>query len=103
MNTLINLMSVTVTGDWATVIYVTKIVMLVLMALCALFIIIVVLFQPGSSTGIGALGGTTETFLSKNKGKTTDSKMKKYTMISGIIMGVLCIAFFVLVTLFKAV
>lgn len=70
-----------------------KIVALVIMAICALFIILVVLFQPGNSTGVGALGGQTETFLGKNKSKTFEHKMKKLTVISGVVFGVLCIAF----------
>ena len=70
-----------------------KIVALVIMAICALFIILVVLFQPGNSSGVSALGGSTETFLSKNKSKTFEHKMKKLTVISSIVFGVLCIAF----------
>ncbi len=70
-----------------------KIVFLVIMAVCALFIILVVICQPGNSNGVGALGGQTETFLSKNKGKTFEHKMKKLTVISGIVFGVLCVVF----------
>ncbi len=73
---------------------VIKIVALVIMAICALFIILVVLFQPGNSSGVSALnGGTTETFLGKNKSKTFESKMRRLTVISGIIFGILCVAF----------
>ena len=70
-----------------------KIPMLIIMALCAIFIILVVLFQPGNSSGVGALGGQTETFLSKNKGKTFEHQMKKLTVISGVVLAVLCIVF----------
>ena len=76
-----------------------KQVLLVVMALCALFIIFVVLFQPGNSSGISALGGQTETFLSKNKGKTFDHKMKVLTAISGIIFAVLCVVFAIIAVL----
>lgn len=72
---------------------IVKIVALVIMAICAIFIIFVVLFQPGNSSGIGALGGQTETFLTKNKGKTFEHKMRMLTVISSIIFAVLCIAF----------
>ena len=68
-------------------------VLLTIMALCALFIILVVMFQPGNSSGISALGGTTETFLGKNKSKTFEHKMKVYTVISGIVFAVLAIVF----------
>ncbi|MBE5733610.1 MAG: preprotein translocase subunit SecG [Clostridiales bacterium] len=72
---------------------VIKIIALIIMAICALFIILVVLFQPGNSSGVGALGGQTETFLGKNKSKTFEHRMKKLTVISSIVFGVLCIAF----------
>ena len=63
------------------------------MAVCAIFVILVVMFQPGNSSGIGALGGQTETFLSKNKSKTFEHKMKKLTVVSSVVFGVLCVVF----------
>ena len=70
-----------------------KYVLLAIMAICALFIICVVLFQPGNSSGVSALGGQTETFLGKNKSKTFEYRMRKLTVISSIVFGVLCVAF----------
>ncbi len=70
-----------------------KIIALSIMAVCAIFIILVVICQPGNSNGVGALGGQTETFLSKNKSKTFEHKMKKLTVISGIVFAVLCVVF----------
>ena len=72
---------------------VIKIIALIVMAICAIFITLVVLFQPGNSSGIGALGGQTETFLGKNKSKTFEHRMKKLTVISGIVFAVLAIVF----------
>ena len=70
-----------------------RIITLVIMAICAIFIICVVMFQPGNSSGVGALGGQTETFLGKNKNKTLEYRMRKITIISSIVFGVLCIVF----------
>ena len=70
-----------------------KQVFLAIMAVCAIFIILVVLFQPGNSSGVSALGGQTETFLGKNKSKTFEHKMKKLTVIASVIFTVLCIGF----------
>ena len=77
-------------GVWHDVI---KPIFLVIMALCAIFIILVVLFQPGNTSGIGALGGQTETFLGKNKSKTFEHRMKVLTVVSSIVFAVLCIVF----------
>ena len=49
------------------------ITLVILMSLCALISIIIVVIQPGNSSGIDALGGSSETFFSKNKGKSEDS------------------------------
>lgn len=87
------MMSMLMAGGFWNVWPVIKIVALVVMTICALFIILVVLFQPGNSSGISALGGTTETFLGKNKSKTFEHRMKKLTVISSVIFTILCIAF----------
>lgn len=81
------------TGGFWNVWPIVKIVALAIMAVCAIFIICVVLFQPGNSSGVGALGGQTETFLGKNKSKTFEHKMRVLTIISAVIFVVLCIAF----------
>ena len=70
-----------------------KYIFLVIMVVCALFVIAVVMFQPGNSSGVGALGGQTETFLGKNKSKTFEHKMRKLTIISGVVFAILCIVF----------
>ena len=76
-----------------------KIVLLAIMLVCALFIILVVMFQPGNSTGISAFNGQSETFLTKNKSKTFEHKMRKLTVISGIVFGVLSIVFLIVTSL----
>lgn len=77
-----------------------RIALLIVMGICALFIILVVMFQPGNSSGISALGGQTETFLGKNKSKTFEHKMKKWTVICGVVFAVLCIVFAIIATFY---
>ena len=46
----------------------------------AIFLIAVVLLQSGKSAGLsGAIAGGADTFLSKNKAKTVDAKLAKWT------------------------
>ena len=71
-------------------------VLLVAMAISAIVAIVIVLFQPGYLTGIEALGGSSETFLGKNKGRLMESKMKKWTAISLIVLAVFAIVFYIL-------
>ena len=70
--------------------------LIILMFVSALAAIILVLMQPSNSSGIDALGGSSETFFGKNKGKSIEAKMKKWTWICLAILVVLSIIFFVL-------
>lgn len=73
-----------------------SITMIILMGISALAAIILVLMQPANSSGIDALGGSSETFFGKNKGKSSEAKLKKWTWICLAILVVFSIAFFVL-------
>lgn len=73
-----------------------SITMIVLMALAALTAIVLILLQPSNSSGIDALGGSSETFFGKNKGKSIEEKMKKWTWICLAVLVVFSIIFFVL-------
>lgn len=74
---------------------VISIATLVIMAIAGLAAIILVLLQQGNSTGIDALGGSSETFFGKNKGKSIEAKMKKWTFICLVILLVFSIIYFV--------
>ncbi|MBQ9728946.1 MAG: preprotein translocase subunit SecG [Clostridia bacterium] len=73
-----------------------SVALIILMAIVALATIILVLLQPSNSSGIDALGGSSETFFGKNKGKSIEAKMKKWTVICLIALIVLSIVFYVL-------
>ena len=71
-------------------------VMIPATTISAIIAILIVLFQPGNSTGIDALGGSSETFFGKNKGRSLESKMKRWTVISLIVLTLFSIVFFIL-------
>ena len=48
------------------------------------------------SQGIDALGGSSETFYGKNKGRSIESKLKMWTIICLAVLAVLAIIFFIL-------
>ena len=75
---------------------VLSVAMIILMAVSALTAIVLVLLQPSNSSGIDALGGSSETFFGKNKGKSIEAKMKKWTWICLAILVVFSIIFYVL-------
>ena len=73
-----------------------SLICLILSVLCALFVIIVVMLQPGNSSGISAINGTSDTFYGKNKSKTIESKLRKLTIICVAVLIVLMIAFYLI-------
>ena len=55
-------------------------VITILQLLCGLAVIVIVLFQSGKSAGLsGAIAGGADTFLSKNKAKSWDAKLARWT------------------------
>ena len=73
-----------------------SIVLIILMGLSALAAIVLVMIQPGNSQGIDALGGSSETFYGKNKGRSLESKLKLATAICLAVLAVFAVIFFIL-------
>ena len=61
------------------------------MFIAAIIAILVVLFQKSNSDGIQGITGSSETFFGKNKGRSIESRMKKWTWICLAVMTVLAI------------
>lgn len=78
-----------------------RIVLISLMVAIGLALIVIILFQPSSSSGMGALSGQRDTFYSKDKSKSLESVMKKITVVLGIAEGVLAILFFVTLIIYR--
>ena len=56
----------------------------------AIFLIAVVLLQSGKSAGLsGAIAGVADTFMAKNRAKTWDAKLAKWTKWVAIIFMIL--------------
>ncbi len=51
----------------------------------AISIVVIVLLQSGKSAGLsGSIAGGAETFFGKNKGRTLDAILSKYTSVAAI-------------------
>ena len=71
-------------------------IFIALMFVAAAVAIVLVMLTPGNSNGIDALGGSSETFYGKNKGKSTEAKLKMWTYICLGVLAVLAVVFFIL-------
>ncbi|ACL76594.1 preprotein translocase subunit SecG [Ruminiclostridium cellulolyticum] len=70
----------------------------VLHIIFALSIIIIVLLQSGKQAGLsGSIAGGAETFFGKNKGRTIDALLGKYTAFAAIAFLVTSIALYMLI------
>ena len=96
MLNLVNLL-VPTSGEASYALYFTlSLIMIILMFVAAAAAVVLVLLQPGNSTGINALGGSSETFFGKNKGKSIEAKLKKWTWVCLVVLVVFAIAFYIL-------
>lgn len=69
-----------------------KIAITIVQLLCCLTLIAIVILQSGKSSGLsGAIGGGSDSYLAKNKGKTLDAKLSRLTKWVAIAFVVLTI------------
>lgn len=52
---------------------------------------VIVLMQEGKSAGLGAVSGAAESYWGKNKSRTMEGKMEKYTKIIAVLIFVLAL------------
>lgn len=62
-------------------------------------LIALVISQEGNSQGLGTLGGSTETFFGKNKGRAFDTVLKKLTTGLAVAFAVITIILFALTSI----
>ncbi len=68
-----------------------------LIILSSLIVIVVVLMQQSREAGLsGAISGAADTFFGKNKGRTIEAKLEKFTKYFGIFFFVLVLAAFII-------
>lgn len=71
------------------------IICLIVVFLAALFAIILVLFQKSNSDGIQGITASSETFYGKNRGRSIESKLKKWSWIVLGVIGVLSVVAYI--------
>lgn len=62
-----------------------QIVITILHIIFSLSLVVIVLLQSGKQAGLsGSIAGGAETFFGKNKGRTIDAILSKYTLVAAI-------------------
>ena len=77
--------------------YITfTLIFMALLFIAAIVAILVVLFQKSNSDGIQGITATSETFFGKNKGRSIESKLKKWSWITLGVLGVLSVVIYII-------
>ena len=69
-----------------------RITLTVIFIIVCIALVILVLMQEGKTAGLGAVSGAAETYWGKNKGRSLESKLVKFTTV-------LAVAFLLLVVI----
>ena len=68
-----------------------KTILSVIFVLICLALTVIVLLQEGKSQGLGAIGGMAETYWGKNKGRSMEGNLVKWTKILAVVFFLLAI------------
>lgn len=107
MNSFVNFVSLLAANDaempdWVVKSFPTiKIVLAVLICVCAIFIIVASLAQKTEAGGANAITGQADTFYNRNKGESLQGKVKRWTVIASVVILVLCVLFLIVNTIYK--
>ena len=68
-----------------------KIILMIIFAIDCIALTAIVLMQEGKSAGLGSVGGMAETYWGKNKGRSMEGNLEKFTTFAAIAFMVLAI------------
>lgn len=68
-----------------------KIILSVIFILICVALTVVVLLQEGKSAGLGAISGIADTYWGKNKGRSMEGNLQKFTTFAAVAFMVLAI------------
>ena len=75
-----------------------KTILTVIFILVCLALTVSILMQEGKSAGLGAISGAAETYWGKNKGRSMEGRLEKFTralvILFMVLAGVLCMGIF---------
>ncbi|OUQ19785.1 preprotein translocase subunit SecG [Lachnoclostridium sp. An14] len=68
-----------------------KIVLSVIFVLVAIALTVIVLLQEGKSQGLGSIAGMADTYWGRNKGRSMEGALEKFTKFAAIMVVVLAV------------
>ena len=68
-----------------------RIILTVLFIFICIALVVLVLMQEGKSAGLGAISGAAETYWGKNKGRSMEGRLVRFTKILAVLFMVLAV------------
>ena len=68
-----------------------RIILTIVFVLLCIAMTVIVLMQEGKSAGLGAISGAAETYWGKNKGRSMEGKLEKFTRLAAVLSFVLAL------------
>ena len=68
-----------------------RIILTVIFVILCIAMTVIVLMQEGKSAGLGAISGAAESYWGKNKGRSMEGNLEKFTRVSAILIFVLAL------------
>ena len=62
-----------------------RIILTIVFVLLCIAMTVIVLMQEGKSAGLGAISGAAETYWGKNKGRSMEGKLEKFTKLAAVL------------------
>lgn len=70
---------------------VAEVILSVIYVVLGICISAIILMQEGKTQGLGALAGASDSFWSKNRGRSMEGSLEKFTRFGGIVFMILAI------------
>lgn len=80
---------------------IVRIVLFAIIAVCAIIMIIAILFQSEDAGSTEAITGVRDSYYAQNKGSSRDGKLKLITIITGTIIFVCAVLYLVSILLYN--
>ena len=73
-----------------------KIALSVIFVLVAIILTVIVLLQEGKSQGLGSIAGMADTYWGRNKGRSMEGNLEKFTKFAALVFLVLAVVLYLL-------
>lgn len=68
-----------------------KVILSVIFVLICLALIVIILLQEGKSAGLGSISGMADTYWGKNKGRSMEGTLEKFTKAAAVLFMLLAV------------